>query len=772
MSLSQSSVSSVSRSDIRDTLVLSPPPADRTASVISMSEAMTGYPNARVSTTLSGMPSTGSMAQVARAPESVHSSGTGSASGSGKDKVPSTPPRRTYHVTNDSVSTIHSPPPAYKSYKTDAPLNGVDEEIFSPPPVSNTPPDADVLDISRPSLISTPPPGSSDSLTPSRGPPTLSAPRLSLDKDTLGDLSSWSESLFSSIPSSITASPPRTIVATTKVPSFPSNASADRSAGVGTSRMSTRSIPPQKPVPAQGLPPRKDSLRRPKAPAPPATDVPPLPPPTVKVPEPGPESEARPETESEPSFTPPNTANTLTPLWHEVMSMVRTSETLSIPSTPSTSTSATTTISAAGSSGAQFTPITPGSSTATKFPLIVETEGEELDAEPDHDEEQDNDDLRVDNIREKDNRDSGMSTVTVTPATIVRGAIARSARANVIASPVKTNDEKDARPVPVQGDDADSQSQGQTQTQVRSQSPDSSDSSESVSSMTMSMSTSGTTSTSADSRPQTLTVSDVQEWKAGGVLLKTTQPSPREATFRDSERGLLAPQLSLTITSDDDDDDFSSQSDLLNYKRPSIIIDNLTSSTMSFEERGLSPASTRSSVASPGTPAPRYPGWVSAVVAPLRPFIDDSTDPRDLYVDLQEIAEGESGSVYAARVKASSPADESLASYVAIKNVPILPSGSPKLEDLKRELELMKDVRHPHVLSMDALYVDLVEDSLWIRMDLMERSLADLVSLVGEGIVVEEGPIAQFASDVSFFDLSLFHPRIKIDFSLSGFASA
>jgi len=148
-------------------------------------------------------------------------------------------------------------------------------------------------------------------------------------------------------------------------------------------------------------------------------------------------------------------------------------------------------------------------------------------------------------------------------------------------------------------------------------------------------------------------------------------------------------------------------------------------------------------------------------VAPLEDFIDDHTDPREHYVDLQEIAEGESGSVYAARVidareltflpnsLPTKNGDDGKVEFVAIKNVPILPSGSPKLIDLERELKLMKGVQQEHVLGMDALYVDLVEDSLWIRMELMERSLADVVGLAGQGLMVQERMIARFASDVS-----------------------
>ena len=51
-------------------------------------------------------------------------------------------------------------------------------------------------------------------------------------------------------------------------------------------------------------------------------------------------------------------------------------------------------------------------------------------------------------------------------------------------------------------------------------------------------------------------------------------------------------------------------------------------------------------------------------------------------------------------------------SYVAIKNIAIMPSGTPKINDLQRELTLLKGLSHQHILTMDSLYVDLVEDSL------------------------------------------------------------
>ena len=169
----------------------------------------------------------------------------------------------------------------------------------------------------------------------------------------------------------------------------------------------------------------------------------------------------------------------------------------------------------------------------------------------------------------------------------------------------------------------------------------------------------------------------------------------------------------------------------------------------------------------PLSPFQQYRGWLSDVVAPLEEFIDQCVDPRNHYLDLTEIAEGDSGSVFSARLnpltasklrlppsiqakdaEEMSQHPEQL-KFVAIKSVAIVPSGSPKLVDLERELKLMKELAgHENVLGMDGVYVDLVEDSLWVRMELMERSLADMVGLVGDGLMLQDRMLARFASDV------------------------
>ncbi|GLB44224.1 putative protein tyrosine kinase [Lyophyllum shimeji] len=201
---------------------------------------------------------------------------------------------------------------------------------------------------------------------------------------------------------------------------------------------------------------------------------------------------------------------------------------------------------------------------------------------------------------------------------------------------------------------------------------------------------------------------------------------------------------------------------MTNPPRPKIIISGDPAPAGPTPAMSSSPVMSSSGL-TPLSPFQRYRGWLSAVVAPLEEFIDEAVDPRDFYLDLQEIAEGESGSVFAARltdknihklklpplVKARDNDDlvNGRTTLVAIKSVAILPSGSPKLVDLQRELSLMKGLWHDNVLSMDAVYVDLVEDTLWIRMELMERSLADVIGLVGQGLILQDRTIARFASD-------------------------
>jgi len=256
-----------------------------------------------------------------------------------------------------------------------------------------------------------------------------------------------------------------------------------------------------------------------------------------------------------------------------------------------------------------------------------------------------------------------------------------------------------------------------------------------------------------------------------------------EGSIKRKTRAL--PTTTPTITLNDGAQSPANDDDSGATKTNNVPINGVQATALDLNSPILSP--------SPSPFQQRYYGWVSTLVAPLSEFIDEAVDPRDHYLDLTEIAEGDSGSVYAARVNKSNArklklgevvrmqdlddlglsddadndndgaekdgsdekdGEESM-KLVAIKSIALVPSGTPKLVDLEKELKLMKGLWHSQVLSVDAVYVDLVEDSVWLRMELMERSLADVIVLVESGLVLQERTIARFASDVSFCSLSL-----------------
>lgn len=101
---------------------------------------------------------------------------------------------------------------------------------------------------------------------------------------------------------------------------------------------------------------------------------------------------------------------------------------------------------------------------------------------------------------------------------------------------------------------------------------------------------------------------EVQEYGEGKIVMKVVSPAPQEEVQR--PRIVISPTLTLPTT--------------LGTLAPGGI--------------------------TPPTPMPRYRGRLATVVKPLEDFIDDAIGPREYYIDLQEIAEGESGAVFAAQL--------------------------------------------------------------------------------------------------------------------------
>ena len=440
-----------------------------------------------------------------------------------------------------------------------------------------------------------------------------------------------------------------------------------------------------------------------------------------------------------------------------------------------------------------------------------------------------------------ENRDSNVSTSTITHATIVTGPVAvlTRARADLVVSPGTPVTRSGSDPVephspamlgvtpppeltegssrettpkqaspPLSKVDAMDEGRSRGGFEGRSPSPDSSTNSHSSSSATTSSCT-GPASLNSANRTAGFAGPAIKhhsgwEGEEGArrvVVSSSPLASPYKSEFDRSDEGEEDDEVEdeeeavITVVTPSSGSRKGSVAGLMDeitgQRRPSLAISPISSYSLMTREPHSSAASV-SQLLSPlngmpqsagsggSSPAQRYPGWVSNVLSKvgLETFVDEKIDPREYFGGLTEVAEGGSGFVYQAKVVRTVPGSKLTKRgpqpgvVVAIKAVPILPSGSTKLEDLRREVEVMKRVSEDdgpatmsppfssasgypagmaHVLLIEAMYVDLQEDSLWIRMELMERSLADVVALVEEGHMerLDEKAIARFASDVS-----------------------
>jgi serine/threonine protein kinase len=128
-----------------------------------------------------------------------------------------------------------------------------------------------------------------------------------------------------------------------------------------------------------------------------------------------------------------------------------------------------------------------------------------------------------------------------------------------------------------------------------------------------------------------------------------------------------------------------------------------------------------------------------------------SADPHQLFREMNPIAEGRYGRVYSAYFTYPDDAASTPAQIVAVKRVSL--EHTEKLEMLAVEMELMSTVIHQNILVMEDLCLDLAEDSIWIQMELMDRSVADVYDV----LKVDENIVARFAFDVSLTILIFQH---------------
>ncbi|RHZ78752.1 hypothetical protein Glove_156g86 [Diversispora epigaea] len=121
----------------------------------------------------------------------------------------------------------------------------------------------------------------------------------------------------------------------------------------------------------------------------------------------------------------------------------------------------------------------------------------------------------------------------------------------------------------------------------------------------------------------------------------------------------------------------------------------------------------------------------------IRHLVDflDTRDPTQIYSNLIQIAEGESGNMYSANQKNSQE-------MVAIK---IIPFASEKLKIIRNELNLMKMSQHPNIVKYIGCHH--TSDSIWVVMEYMEVSLADLIAMYEDELQISELQIALVARE-------------------------
>jgi hypothetical protein len=516
-------------------------------------------------------------------------------------------------------------------------------------------------------------------------------PRVSLRKDTLEDLSSWSASLFSSLPSALDGSPASSV------------STAPTSAG-----------------PSQ-VPEQEHTKHRTK----PSLTLPTI----VLHPEVREEDEDEHEDDGEGEDEEVATGNeyshSASPLYHELMGMMQERAVVS---------------SDVGSPG-------PGSPASPGFQLDTASLSSHGTSSRDSQ-------LTIRFDSGDSNRDSSASISTLTHATIVRGAsIARRVRADVVTTPrpmamFKGKERAlEQASVPVVEEDAGVDEAEEDSSSDAAGSDEDGGSGSFVDSLAF---TSGPNSQedSGSKSPRQIHVHSPSSSPLRACFPETGSEEPQqeqdEETRKESTQApYVAPPSSVPPVT---------------VGRPPIAIATDLENLIGVSASSLSLPLTEQDGPVLVT-TPRYPSWLAAGVLPLAEFIDDSSDPRALFTDLQEIAQGESGSVYSAcaaptvasQFRSSTPtstvseispegdeADDGFAQskqgLVAIKCVPLLRGRTEKLADLRRELELARALRHANVLRMERLYVDVAEESLWIGMELMDRSLADVLAVVGEEV--------------------------------------
>ncbi len=134
------------------------------------------------------------------------------------------------------------------------------------------------------------------------------------------------------------------------------------------------------------------------------------------------------------------------------------------------------------------------------------------------------------------------------------------------------------------------------------------------------------------------------------------------------------------------------------------------------------------------------------------PFIRPEP-PQAMFEQLVIIGEGESGDVFCADTTyhdRSAAIDPAIVDKVAIKVVRLPTSredaSANRLENLSHELSLWRACAHDRILTVyDCFFEPTV--GVWITQELMDRSLADVIAVRSEGIIMSEPQMARILHD-------------------------
>jgi len=120
----------------------------------------------------------------------------------------------------------------------------------------------------------------------------------------------------------------------------------------------------------------------------------------------------------------------------------------------------------------------------------------------------------------------------------------------------------------------------------------------------------------------------------------------------------------------------------------------------------------------------------------MNDILDNTPDPREMYIDLNHIGQGSVGVIYSAR-------DVQTNEKVAIKEMNL---KSVQRDSLVGELMIMKNAIHPNIVKFYGAYA--IETRIWVVMEYMDAGC--ITEILDEYIYIQmnEGHIAKICHDV------------------------